>query len=145
LGIDDETGAIYVLNVVRGRWSFAEVEKCVKGAAVHDGETCVIRLPQDPGGPGKFQATYMLSKLQGYDVWIEREEGAKANRANPFAAQCEHGMVRLVQADWNHAFVEELCAFRPDGKSGHDDQVDAVAAAFRTLTRRSGGISLVAA
>jgi predicted phage terminase large subunit-like protein len=87
----------------------------------------------------------MLSKLTGYDVRIEREDTSKPYRANPFAAQCEHGMVRLVQADWNHAFVEELCAFRPDRKGGHDDQVDAVAAAFRTLARAHNKISLIAA
>ncbi len=102
LGIDDSTGAIYVLNVVRGRWTPAEVENWLKGAAIHDGERCIIRLPQDPGQAGKFQAQYFVSKmLQGFDVWTEREEGSKPYRANPFAAQCEHGMVRLVEGDWN--------------------------------------------
>jgi predicted phage terminase large subunit-like protein len=39
----------------------------------------------------------------------------------------------MVEAPWNQAFVEELCAF-PNG--AHDDQVDAVSAAFRALVRR---------
>ncbi len=99
-GIDDSTGAIYVLNVVRGRWTPAEVETWLKGAGIHDGARCIIRLPQDPGQAGKLQAQYCVSKmLQGFDVWTEREEGSKPYRANPFAAQCEHGMVRLVQGD----------------------------------------------
>ena len=38
-----------------------------------------------------------------------------------------------VEGAWNHAFVEELCAF-PNG--AHDDQVDAVSAAFRAVIRR---------
>jgi predicted phage terminase large subunit-like protein len=41
----------------------------------------------------------------------------------------------MVEAPWNQAFVEELCAF-PNG--AHDDQVDAVSAAFRSLVRGRG-------
>ena len=68
-------------------------------------------------------------------TWVstEREEGTKENRADPFAAQCEHGFVKMVEGSWNRAFVEELCAF-PNG--GHDDQVDAASAAFRVLCGR---------
>jgi predicted phage terminase large subunit-like protein len=140
MGIDDRTGAIYVLNVARGRWSLAEVQNYIKGAAAFDGDKCVIRL-HDPGAAGKFQAQYLFKLLQAYNVWPEREEGSKPYRANPLAAQCEQGMVRLVQGDWNQAFIDELCAFP---KGSHDDQVDAAAAAFRTLKCRQGGISLVA-
>ncbi len=50
-------------------------------------------------------------------------------------------MVRLVEGDWNQTFIDELCAF-PMGCN--DDQVDAVAAAFRTLVHRAGGITLIA-
>jgi predicted phage terminase large subunit-like protein len=53
--------------------------------------------------------------------------------AKKFAAQCEHGFVNLLEAPWNDAFVEELCAF-PNG--AHDDQVDAASAACRALVRR---------
>jgi hypothetical protein len=73
--------------------------------------SCWVRIPQDPGGAGKFQANYLAGLLQGYRVSTEREEGSKENRADPFAAQCEHGFVTLVEGPWNAAFVEELCAF----------------------------------
>jgi predicted phage terminase large subunit-like protein len=66
-------------------------------------------------------------------VSTEREQGDKEYRADPFAAQCEHGFVKLVESDWNKDFVEELCAFP---KGAHDDQVDAASAAFRALMRR---------
>jgi predicted phage terminase large subunit-like protein len=69
--------------------------------------------------------------LQGYRISTEREEGNKVNRADAFAAQCEHGYVKLVEAAWNTAFIDELCAF-PNG--AHDDQVDAATAAFRVLS-----------
>ena len=71
----------------------------------------MIRIPQDPGGAGRFQAPYLASKLRGYNVTTEREEGSKPYRANPFAAQCEHGFVKLVAGAWNDAFIEELAPF----------------------------------
>jgi len=133
MGIDPEFGGIYVMDVIRGRWSPGEIERKVTMIATLDGENCMIRLPQDPGGAGKFQAHYLAAKLRGFSVTSEREEGSKPYRANPFAAQCEHGFVNLLEAPWNDAFVEELCAF-PNG--AHDDQVDAASAAFRALVRR---------
>lgn len=101
----------------------------------HGGASYRIRIPQDPGGAGRFEAHHLAGTvLQGFTVLTEREEGSKENRADPFAAQCEHGMVKLLEAPWNTAFVEELCAF-PSG--AHDDQVDAASAAFRALMRQT--------
>ena len=128
-----EHDAIYVMDVVRARWSPGEIEQKIKMVAALDGDRCMIRIPQDPGGAGRFQAHYLAGKLRGYNVTTEREEGSKPYRANPFAAQCEHGFVKLLAGSWNAAFIEELCAF-PNG--AHDDQVDAAAAAFRALIRR---------
>ena len=64
---------------------------------------------------------------------IEPEQGSKERSADPFASQCENGMVRLVEGQWNGAFIDELCAFP---NAAHDDQVDAASAAFRALLRR---------
>jgi predicted phage terminase large subunit-like protein len=133
MGIDPDTGAVYVIDVVRARWSPGEAERQIKMVAMSDGDECMIRIPQDPGGAGRFQAHYLVRSLQGHNVFTEREEGSKPYRANPFAAQCEHGFVKLVSGQWNKGFIEELCAF-PNG--AHDDQVDAAAAAFRALVRR---------
>jgi predicted phage terminase large subunit-like protein len=101
--------------------------------AILDDRSCHIRIPQDPGSAGKFEAYHLVGLLQGYIVSVEREEDSKEYRANSFAAECEHGFVKLLEGPWNQAFVEELCAF-PAG--AHDDQVDAAAAAFRALLRR---------
>jgi predicted phage terminase large subunit-like protein len=133
MGKDKLTNMLYVLDVIRGRWTPAEVERKVYSTAVLDGPECRVRIPQDPGAAGRFAAHHLVTLLQGYSVSTEREEGNKKYRADPFAAQCEHGLVKLVEAAWNRAFVEELCAF-PNG--AHDDQVDAASAAFRALMRR---------
>jgi predicted phage terminase large subunit-like protein len=101
--------------------------------AASDSEKCLIRIPQDPGGAGRFQARYLAGRLRNYWVNIEREEGSKPYRANPFAAQCEHGFVKLVAGLWNKAFIEELCALP---NAAHDDQDYAAAAAFRAIVGR---------
>jgi predicted phage terminase large subunit-like protein len=133
MGFNPQSRAIYIFDVVRGQWTPAEVENKIKSTALFDGEETRIRLPKDPGQAGKFQAGYLVGQLQGYSVSTEAEQGDKGYRANPLAAQCEHGFVKLVQGAWNQAFIDELCAF-PNG--AHDDQVDAAAAAFRALVRR---------
>jgi predicted phage terminase large subunit-like protein len=130
---DKETKILYVIDVTRGRWSPGDVEAKILSTAQVDGRDVRIQLAKDPGQAGKFQAHYYAGKLQGYTVKIEPEVGSKENRADPFAAQCEHGFVKLVENTWNQAFIEELCAF-PNG--AHDDQVDAASAAFRALVRR---------
>ena len=133
MGRDPQTDLLYVVDVIRGRWSPAEVENVIKATACWDGEETRIRIPQDPGQAGKFQAHHLAGLLRGHSVITEAEQGGKESRADPFAAQCEHGFVKLVEGGWNQAFVDELCAFP---KSAHDDQVDAASAAFRSLVRR---------
>jgi predicted phage terminase large subunit-like protein len=135
MGRDRDTKILYIIDVIRGRFSPGEREQKIISTAILDSTSCTIRVPQDPGGAGKFEAHHLAGLLQGYRVSTEREEGSKENRADPFVAQCEHGFVKMVEAPWNQAFVEELCAF-PNG--AHDDQVDAVSAAFRSVVRGRG-------
>jgi len=141
LGYDSDLAMFYVLDIIRGRYSPAELEKLVKQTAILDGPNCRIVIPKEPGSQSAFFAAYMVSKLAGYLVSTEPESGNKGWRAEAFASQCEQGFVRLAQAPWNKSYVDELCAF-PNG--AHDDQVDATCASFRALTRQ-GGISLLAA
>lgn len=132
MGRDMITRAIYVIDVVRGRYSPAQLENLVVSTAMIDGGQVMIRIPQDPGA-GKFVARHLASKLMQYTVRIEPEYTSKAQRAAPFAAACEHDLVKLVEGEWNKEWIDEFCAFRGDDR-GHDDQVDATTAGFRMVT-----------
>ncbi len=130
MGQEPTLRIFYIMDVIRARLSPGEVQRRIKSTAILDGTRCTICIPQAPGAAGKFEAHHYVSELQGYPVVTDREEGSKTRRADPFAAQCEHGFVKLVEGAWNKAFIDELCAF-PNG--AHDDQVDAASAAFRAL------------
>jgi predicted phage terminase large subunit-like protein len=131
MGHNRDFKVFYIIDVVRGRFRPGEREQKILSTAQSDGTTCMIRIPQDLGSAGKFEARYLVGLLQGYRISTECEQANKASRADPFAAQCEHGYVNIIEAPWNTAFIEELCAF-PNG--AHDDQVDAATAAFRALS-----------
>jgi predicted phage terminase large subunit-like protein len=135
----------YVLDVFRDRLSPGKLEDAVMQMAAIDGPLCRIRLPEDPGA-GKFVSHQLVKKLAGYDAFVEREGGLgnKAQRAAPLVAALEHRFVVLAEAPWNHDFIEEFCAFRPDLAHKHDDQVDATCAAYRACVRRPVWTALAA-
>lgn len=124
-------GRFCVADVTRLRGDPAQVEAAILATASQDGAQTGIILPQDPGQAGVAQARYLTSRLAGYRVQTVRESGDKATRAAPFAAQVKAGNVLVLRAAWTSHFLEELGTF-PTGT--HDDQVDAAAGAFTTLT-----------
>lgn len=123
-------GRLTVLDVVRFRGDPQDVEAAILNTAAQDGRSVRIGLPQDPGGAGKTQARYLVSKLQGYSVEVSTETGSKETRAMPIASQANVGNLQILQAHWNRLFLEELAAF-PTGKK--DDQVDALSRAASML------------
>ncbi len=78
---------------------------------------------------------FLTQKLAGFRVAATLETGSKLSRAVPVASQVEAGLVKVVQAEWTRAFLEELADF-PNGSK--DDQVDALSRAFSMLTMTTG-------
>lgn len=134
-------GFLFILDIVRFRGSPAEVERTIRNTAERDGKGCLVRIPQDPGQAGKAQVSSLTRLLSGFIVHAIPPTGSKETRAMPFAAQCEAGNVRIVKAAWNDALFDEIEVF-PLGK--HDDQVDALADAFRALHDTSGSAGFLA-
>jgi len=132
-----------ILDVWREKVNPFAMEQGVITTANADGHGIIIDLPQDPGQAGKFQRSYLIAKLAGYDAHSSPESGSKEARARPVQAQAEAQNLYLVRAPWNDALVNELCLF-PNGE--FKDQADALSRAFMRLTmqpKKKVGISPV--
>lgn len=137
-------GVFYVLGMASIRDTSHAVKKLVRQTAEVDGYGVRIRIPQDPGSAGKAVAEdYTRNVLPGWAVTVERETGSKIVRADPLAAAMEAGNVRMLRGAWNEDFLAEARGFPFGG--GHDDQIDAVAAAFVLLTQSPAEAPAIAA
>ncbi len=125
-------GVFYVEDVQRIQGSPFEAEKLIKQTAALDGKAVRIRMEQEPGSSGKGIIANYGRMLAGYTFKGIPTTGSKELRAGPFAAQCEAGNVKIVKADWNSTFLDELSVF-PNG--AHDDIVDGSSGAFNELVK----------
>lgn len=129
----DAQGQFYVEDVVRGQWSALERESIIRQTAEMDSArmgAVVTWHEQEPGSGGKESAQATTRNLAGFTVRSETVTGDKETRAMPFAAQCEALNVKLVKAEWNASYLDELTSF-PFGK--YKDQIDASSGAFNKL------------
>lgn len=129
-------GVTYILDMKRGRWSPNEVEQLVEATAIDDGHEVLQALPQDPGQAGLAQKHRYAELLAGFNFRITPETGKKEDRAVPFAAQVEAGMVKFVAGPWTEPLKDEMRNF-PAG--AFKDQVDALSRGFGELLRLDRG------
>ena len=120
-------GKYVVTDIIRHRSGPTEVARIIAATANQDGAGVLIGLPQDPGQAGKQQIVWLTERLAGHRVHASPESGSKLTRATPAAAAVDAGLVSLLRAPWNRAFLDELRDF-PQGRK--DDQVDALSRAF---------------
>ncbi len=124
---------IIVLDSIRGQWSAANRKQIMHQTAVLDAQQyplVEIWVEQEPGSSGKESAENTIADLAGFTIRAETSTGSKVIRASPLSAQWEVGNVKLLEAPWNKAYLDEMAAF-PNGV--HDDQVDASSGAFAKL------------
>jgi len=117
-------------DVKRGRWASHEREQIIQHCAEVDGRDVEIWVEQEPGSGGKESAEGTIRNLAGYVVRAERPTGDKAFRADPYSVQVNNGAFTILNADWNHEFIEEHRFFP---FSTYKDQVDASSGAFNKL------------
>lgn len=128
-----EGGTFYIQHVRRFRDTPLKVEKAVKDQAEADGKLVHIWMEQEPGSSGVGLIDHYVRKLAGYTFRGERSTGSKEDRAQPFAAAAEGGLVKLVRGGWNKDWLDEIETV-PFGK--HDDQCDSASLAFNKLTAK---------
>ena len=122
-------GFYSVDDVVRLRDTPGVVDKTILAVTQQDGKGVRVRIEQQIGTGGVFQAEAYLKLLAGYDFAPRKPTGKKHTRWRPLSVQAEGGNVWLAEGAWNDVFVRELC----DLPGRHDDQADAVAGAFNEI------------
>jgi predicted phage terminase large subunit-like protein len=151
--VADRQGMFTILDVVRGRWNDADVEKIVRATAELDRQRIEhvpvnVFVEQDPGQAGKAQVNhYKRNVLAGFpchagSTRIRGVNAAKLTRAATPAAAVANGLYRIaVFPPTNTAhessgladFLDEVSIF-PNGD--HDDCVDALSGAHNHLTTK---------
>lgn len=126
---------VVVLDVVQERWEADMLDQHIGERADLDDVTwglCKQDLPQDPAQAGKAQVAHFAANALAGHVFStspETKEG-KELRALPFASQVGAGLVVLVEAPWNAAYLAEMRMF-PAGR--FKDQIDASSRAYAAL------------
>jgi len=130
----------YIEHVERGQWATTERDRVIRAKGKEDNDRHPNAITtwgeQEPGSSGKDAALAFERMLAPYAAHCEQSTGSKVVRADGFAGACGRGEVRMVEGDWNDAFVQELSTF-PFGKK--DDQVDAASGAYNKLALADGG------
>lgn len=129
-------GIFYVTHMVRVRETPGRVSQLVNATARNrDGSGVRIRLPEDPGQAGKAQTSFYATLLAGHSLTIKRPTGSKITRAGPAASQAEHNKIKVLRAEWNTDFFDEVCMF-PGAR--HDDVVDTLSDLIDELSAPMG-------
>lgn len=132
----DDMKVYTVEDVVGCRERVHDVEQLIFDTALKDGKGVVISIPQDPNAAAAAYARGLQSKLagMGFTVRLVRPVKSKINRFAPFSSIAQAGFVRIVKAEWNKEFYDELEIF-DGGKKNHDDMVDACSDCMLLLNR----------
>lgn len=130
------SGAMYITDIQRFRKTSADVEKTIVSTAHADGKGVDIGMEQEGGSAGKAVIDhYRMKVLAGYTFRGYKSTGSKIDRARPVSPRAEAKDIRLIRADWNENFLQEVNVFTGDGKL-HDDQVDTLSGAYEMVNTK---------
>ena len=118
-------------DVVRLRDTPGVVDATILAVTQQDGHSVRVRIEQQIGTGGVFQAAAYVKLLVGFDFAPRKPTGEKHTRWRPLSVQAEGGNVWLAEGAWNDKFVQEMCEL----PGRHDDQADAVAGAFNEIAQ----------
>lgn len=118
----DKFDNIYVEDVVRFQARHGEVYQRMLETAHKDGSDTMISVPIDPGAAGKHYANTLIGDLasEGFYAKGKSSQKSKVQRFAPFCAASESGRVKIVKADWNEPYLQELELFDGDRKKKDD-------------------------
>lgn len=120
---------VWLLDQVRGRWSFTETTQQVRQLAARWPQAVAKLVEDKANGPAVIDSLHHTV----HGLIAVNPEGGKVARAQSVAPLVEAGNVHIPEpelAPWVGEFVQEAAAF-PRG--AHDDQVDAMTQALNRL------------
>jgi predicted phage terminase large subunit-like protein len=137
-----QTRHLVVEDMRHVRRSPGEVERLVLSTAAEDGRHVAVWIEEEPGQSGKAQVATYSRLLPGHLVHGDRPSGPKLVRAQLLAQLAEQstqdpplGKVTLLSGrPWTQHLLDELEVFTGDGKTGHDDMVDACSGGLKVLS-----------
>lgn len=137
---DASRKTFYVENVVRGRWHPGERNSVMAQTISGDQKSAGFLngyFETPTHDLAKEASREIMSACSGLRMYPDSPtgSGSKELRAEPFAAACKAGLVRIVAGPWNAAFLSELEAFP---KGTYKDQVDSVSACYTKLSLGGG-------
>lgn len=153
MGLCQDTGAVVVVDVVRGQWAagprYKEIRRTADLDAIRFGRerepnrlAVLYVVEQEPGSGGKDSAQQTIRTLAGYRVEAETASGDKFVRADPFAGAAENGDVYVINGAWTEAYLAEMEVAGPGAT--YLDQMDVSSGAYNRLQRlRDGATPLV--
>lgn len=157
LGFNNETKAIYILDIYRERMAWPKLKPKIIAIAKKDLNGWGAR--NDEGllvSPNEVKKAFRMGMegVSGFKIGVEEIRtdllgevkvelknppskkqggGSKLLRAQPWLNKIEAGLVYVVRTKWTKDFISELDNF-PDGS--HDDQIDAVSIAHEMFVKR---------
>lgn len=120
-------GRWFIEDMVRGRWTALERNRIMRQVLEDDsrryGGTVLTYIEQEGGSAGKEVNEDLIRQFSQFPVFTDsavssamRTAGGvvlpgdvKVRRAMPLSAQWEAGNVYMKKAEWNNAFLDELC------------------------------------
>lgn len=131
--VASDGSSYYVLDVVRGRWHFAELLAQIRRVNETHNPTAIV---VEDVGAGR-SALQELRRASDLPIVGVKPDGSKIVRAESILALFEGGRVLFPEQAprWRDELVEELAGF-PSVK--HDDCTDSLVYALRRLREREG-------
>lgn len=144
----DRDGRIFIHpHLVRKRLNPAKVRDALINTAKMDGRQLPILIEREKAGAGKAVVSFYQndSELAGWQVKEATIEGTKEQRATPYSAKQNVGMVFLPRgASWLKEWRDEHKQMMGDGRRPrHDDQIDVGAYLVLELLKHTGEATLV--
>lgn len=123
-------GKVTVFDIWRERVDSAGRLKKQLEIARADGIEVVVKIPQDPGSAGKFEAWFTEQQLESFTVVVQSVSGSKEMRAMNYSSAVKSGDVEFIEADRNAAAKREMRDFP---LSEYKDIVDSSSDAYNYL------------